>query len=67
MLTSTECLLQAENYQVAAAMADEEARMALLEKAAMWRRRSFELQMLRFEHLREHPDEAEPDPRDATN
>jgi hypothetical protein len=53
MLTPSECLLQAENYAIAASMADDETRMTMLEQAAMWRRRAFELQMLRFEHLRE--------------
>jgi hypothetical protein len=53
MLTPTECLLQAENYAIAASMADEDVRMEFLETAAMWRRRAFEMQMLRFEHLRE--------------
>ena len=56
MLTPTECLLKAENYVVAARMAPDGARMALLEQAAMWRKRAFELRMLRFEHLREIPD-----------
>jgi hypothetical protein len=53
MLTPSECLLQAENFAVAASMADEESRMPMLEQAALWRRRAFELQMLRFEQLRE--------------
>src|SRR5262245_3689915 len=33
MLTPSECLLQAENYAVAASMADDETRMAMLEQA----------------------------------
>jgi hypothetical protein len=53
MLSPSECLLQAENYAVAASMADDEGRVPLMEQSAMWRRRAFELQMLRFEHLRE--------------
>lgn len=53
MLTSTECLLKADNYELAARMAPDEERMALLEQAVIWRKRAFELQMLRFEHLRE--------------
>jgi hypothetical protein len=53
MLTPSECILQAENYAIAASMADEDSRMAMLEQAALWRRRAHELQMLRFEHLRE--------------
>ena len=53
MLTHSECLLQAENYAVAASMADEGSRSLLMEQSALWRRRAFELQMLRFEHLRE--------------
>ncbi len=57
MLTPTECLLKAENYAVAARMAAEGDRMALLEQAAMWRKRSFQLRMLRFEHLREIADD----------
>ena len=56
MLTATECLLKAENYELAARMAPEGRRMALLEQAALWRKRAFELQMLRFEHLREIPE-----------
>ena len=58
MPTPSECLLQAENYAIAASMAAEGARSALLEQSAVWRRRAFDLQMLRFEHLREIPDEA---------
>ena len=56
MLTPTECLLKAENYAVAARMAQGGKRIVLLEQAALWRRRAFELKMLRFEHLREIPD-----------
>jgi hypothetical protein len=67
MLTHSECLLQAENYAVAASMADEESRSTLLEQSALWRRRAFELQMLRFEHLREIDGEAGPDPRGITD
>jgi hypothetical protein len=52
-MTPTEWLLKAENYELAARMAPEGERMALLEQAAIWRKRAFELQMLRFEHLRE--------------
>ena len=52
-MTPTECLLKAENYAVAARMAPGGERMILLEQAAMWRKRAFELRMLRFEHLRE--------------
>jgi hypothetical protein len=57
MLTPTECLLKAENYAVAARMAPDGTRMALLEQAAMWRNRAFELRMLRFEHLKEIQDD----------
>ncbi len=57
MLTSTECLLQAENYELAARMVPDADRMSLLQQAAVWRRRAFELQMLRFEHLREIRDD----------
>ena len=57
MLTPTECLLKAENYAVAARMAQDGERIALLERAALWRRRAFELKMLRFEHLREIEDD----------
>jgi hypothetical protein len=63
MLTPSECLLKAENYAVAARLADDEERIALLEMSALWRQRSFELQMLRFEHLKELADEYGPDPR----
>ena len=65
MLTPTECLLKADNYSIAARLADDRSRMELLKEAAMWRRRAFELQMLRFEHLREVDEDAEPDPRDG--
>jgi hypothetical protein len=58
MLTPTECLLKAENYAMAARMAPDGKRMVLLEQAAMWRKRAFELRMLRFEHLREIRDDA---------
>ena len=57
MLTPTECLLKAENYDVAARLAADRDRMGLLEKAAVWRNRAFQLQMLRFEHLREINDD----------
>jgi hypothetical protein len=67
MLTQSECLLQAENYAVAASMADEESRSTLLEQSALWRRRAFELQMLRFEHLREVDEQADPDPSGITD
>ena len=67
MLTHSECLLQAENYAIAASMADDEGRMAMLEQAALWRRRAFELQMLRFEHLREVDEDAGPDPTDGVS
>jgi len=63
MLTPSECLLKAENYEIAARLADDQERMALMEMAAMWRQRSFELQMLRFEHLKELSDEIGDDPR----
>ena len=52
-MTASECLLKAENYELAARLAPEGRRMALLEQAAIWRKRAFEFQMLRFEHLRE--------------
>ena len=58
MLTPTECLLKAENYVVAARMAPDGERMALLEQAAIWRKRAVDLRMLRFEHLREIQDDA---------
>jgi len=57
MLTPSECLLKAENFAVAARLADDEERMSLLEESALWRQRAFELQMLRFEHLKELADE----------
>lgn len=71
MLTPSECLLKAENYAVAARLADDRSRMPLLEQAAKWRRWAFELQMLRFEHLKEiqdieGPDEG-PDPSGMAN
>jgi hypothetical protein len=62
MLTPTEFLLKAENYVTAAQLADEHTRVKLLEQAAIWRRRAFELQMLRFEHLKELQDMEGPDP-----
>jgi hypothetical protein len=67
MLTPTECLLQAENFAIAASMAEGETRLIMLEQSALWRRRAHELQMLRFEHLKEHnvgsEGEAGPSPR----
>ena len=63
MLTPSECLLKAENFAVAARLANDEERMALLEESALWRQRAFELQMLRFEHLKELSDEVGADPR----
>jgi len=62
MLTPSECLLKADNYAIAARLADETTRMGLLEQAAIWRRRAFEFQMLRFEHLKEIQDLEGPDP-----
>ncbi len=58
MLTPSECLMQAENFDVAARMAAGEDRMSLMEQAAMWRRRAYELQMLRFERAKEPPADA---------
>ena len=57
MLSPTECLLKAENYVVAARMAPAGERMVLLEQASIWRKRAFELRMLRFEHLKEIHDD----------
>ena len=52
MLTTSECLLRAENYEVAAKLSEGVTRMALLEKAAKWRSAAYRMQMQRFEHLR---------------
>ena len=50
----TECLLKAENYAHGRQHGRRaETRMALLEQAAIWRSRAFELRMQRFEHLRD--------------
>ena len=62
MMTPTECLLKAENYEMAARMALDGDRMAMLEQAAIWRKRAFDLRMLRFEHLREVPDDGNAGP-----
>jgi hypothetical protein len=51
-MTTSECLLRAENYEVAAKLSDGTARLALLEKAAKWRRAAYQMQMQRFKHLR---------------
>jgi hypothetical protein len=52
MLTASECLLKAENYEFAAKLTDGTARLGLLEKAVKWRSAAYRLQMQRFEHLR---------------
>jgi hypothetical protein len=60
-MTPTECFLKAENYALAARMAPDGERMALLEQASMWRKRAFDMRMLRFEHLREIPEDDGPE------
>jgi hypothetical protein len=59
-MSPSECLLKAENYELAARMAPEGQRMALLEQAALWRKRAHDLRMLRFEHLRESRQDSAP-------
>ena len=49
-------LLKAENYALAAKMAEGRKRMAFLAAAAYWRNRAFDVRMERFRHLREGPD-----------
>lgn len=66
MLSASECLLKAENYTFAAKMSDEgRDRMALLSAAAYWRNKAFDLQMVRFQHLREIAESETPADKDA--
>lgn len=61
MLSASECLLKAENYSFAASLSEEARdRMVLLGAAAYWRNRAFDLQMERFQHLREVAEEETP-------
>jgi hypothetical protein len=48
MLTPSECLLKANNYEMAAKMAPPEDRMMYLQQASHWRQLAHELQMERF-------------------
>ncbi|MFT3724407.1 MAG: hypothetical protein QM773_12550 [Hyphomonadaceae bacterium] len=48
MLTPSECLLKANNYEMAAKMAAPEDRMMYLLHASHWRQLAHELQMERF-------------------
>ena len=57
MLSTLECLMQAENFDVAARLATGEERKRLMEQAVSWRLRAHELQMLRFERAKEIPDD----------
>jgi len=56
MLSASECILKAENFAMAAKMAEGRKRMALLGAAAFWRNRALDQQMERFRHLRETAD-----------
>ncbi len=48
MPTHSDCLLKANNYEMAARMADPADRMIYLQQAALWRQLAHELQMERF-------------------
>lgn len=48
MLTASECLLKASNYELAAQLAPPDARMGYLQHASHWRQLAHELQMERF-------------------
>lgn len=48
MPTHAECLLKANNYEMAARMADTADRMMYLQLAAQWRQLAHQLQMERF-------------------
>ena len=48
MLSSSEALLKARNYETAAQMAPASLRMIYLQQAAHWRQLAHELQMERF-------------------
>lgn len=48
MHTPSECLLKAENYEIAAKMAPDSERMLYVEQAIHWRRLAHELHMERF-------------------
>jgi hypothetical protein len=56
MSRAFEYLLKAENYALAAKMAEGRKRMALLGAAAYWRNRAFDVRMGRLQQLRESPD-----------
>ena len=53
MLSASECLLKAENYILAASMAEGRERWLLFGAAAYWRNKAFDLQMERFHKLRD--------------
>jgi hypothetical protein len=54
MLSASECLLKAENFTFAASMSEEgRDRLVLLGAAVYWRNKAFDLQMERFQHLRD--------------
>ena len=48
MLSPSECLLKASNYEMAARMAAPDDRMVYLTQASHWRQLAHELQMERF-------------------
>lgn len=48
MLSSSECLLKANNFEIAARMAPPGDRMVYLEQAAHWRRLAHEIQVERL-------------------
>jgi hypothetical protein len=48
MYTPSEALLKANNFEMAAQMADPAHRMIFIEQAAHWRQLAHELQMERF-------------------
>jgi hypothetical protein len=65
MLSVWECILKAENFAMAAKMAEGRKRMALLGAAAFWRNRALDQQMERFKHLRETADSVPQNPTQA--
>ncbi len=65
MLSVSECILKAENFAMAAKMAEGRKRMALLGAAAFWRNRALDQQMERFRRLRETADSVSENPAQA--
>jgi hypothetical protein len=60
MSRASEYLLKAENYAMAAKMAEGQKRLAFLGAAAYWRNKAFQAQMDGFRRLHHADDQIEP-------